>query len=380
LPRFALLDHKAFDRALQEEYGDVLIEDLWLPYFALSTNLSSRQPHVHRRGKLWQAVRASGSIPGILPPFFTADGDMLVDGAIMSNLPVQQMKELKTGPNVIVSFESSAPHKYDIDYDRIPGASELAVAWLNPFGRGRLPHVPSMLQVIAASMLAHGSQDIAVGDEDVLVCPQVSSAISFMDWSRHSELFSDAYDQTTQWIEERLRQNDTGLSGARPRVLSIGATLDTQSIQGFFITAIPCSIIASIWPFWVMRQKVGNPYDSTAPPVPSKLARTRCSACVPPPSADQTSLLAASSRSTIGSRISMPWPNVTTRAFGSTRVAITNPGTNLVCKAPISRTAAQTSSGCASVSISLRMDPMAVLLLAAFGHYATLAVLLSAVK
>ncbi len=211
LPHFALLDHKAFDRALQEEYGDVLIEDLWLPYFALSTNLSSRQPHVHRRGKLWQAVRASGSIPGILPPFFTADGDMLVDGAIMSNLPLEQMKELKTGPNVIVSFESSAPQKYDIDYDRIPGASELAVAWLNPFGRSRLPQVPSMLQVIAASMLAHGSQDIAVGDEDVLVCPQVSSTISFMDWSRHSELFSDAYDQTTRWIEERLRQNDSGL-------------------------------------------------------------------------------------------------------------------------------------------------------------------------
>ncbi|TGV63551.1 alpha/beta hydrolase, partial [Mesorhizobium sp. M2D.F.Ca.ET.160.01.1.1] len=102
LPRFALLDHKAFDRALREEYSDVLIEDLWLPFFALSTNLSSRQPHVHRRGKLWQAVRASGSIPGVLPPFFTADGDMLVDGAIMNNLPLEQMKELKTGPNVIV--------------------------------------------------------------------------------------------------------------------------------------------------------------------------------------------------------------------------------------------------------------------------------------
>jgi NTE family protein len=211
LPHFALLDHKAFDRALRAEYGDVLIEDLWLPFFALSTNLSSRQPHVHRRGKLWQAVRASGSIPGILPPFFTADGDMLVDGAIMNNLPLEQMKELKTGPNVVVSFGSSGPQKYHIDYDRIPGASELAVALLNPFGRARLQPVPSMLQVIAASMLAHGRQDIAVGEEDVLVCPQVSSTISFMDWSQHSELFSDAYDRTGRWIEERLRQNDSGL-------------------------------------------------------------------------------------------------------------------------------------------------------------------------
>lgn len=211
VPHFALLDHKVFDRALRAEYSEVLIEDLWLPFFALSTNLSSRQPHVHRRGKLWQAVRASGSIPGVLPPFFTAEGDMLVDGGIMNNLPLEQMKELKTGPNVVVRLGSSGPQKYDIDYDRIPGASELAVAWLNPFGRAGLPKVPSMLQVIVASMLAHRPQDVALGVEDVLVSPEVSSTISFMDWNRHSELFSDAYDRTARWIEERLRQNDTGL-------------------------------------------------------------------------------------------------------------------------------------------------------------------------
>ncbi|CAN7548280.1 patatin-like phospholipase family protein [Mesorhizobium sp. LjNodule214] len=220
LPRFALLDHKAFDRALRAEYGDVLIEDLWLPFFALSTDLSGRAPYVHRRGKLWQAVRASGSLPGVLPPFFTADGDMLVDGAITNNLPLDQMKELKTGPNVVVSLGSNAPQKYHVDYERIPGASELAVAMLNPFGRARLPKIPSMFQVIAASMLAHGPQDIALGEEDVLVCPQISSAISFMDWSRHSELFSDAYDTTTRWIEEHLRQND-------PRLLAVLGNVPT---------------------------------------------------------------------------------------------------------------------------------------------------------
>ncbi|MBW9061783.1 cyclic nucleotide-binding domain-containing protein [Rhizobium herbae] len=211
VPHFALLDHKVFDRALQAQYGDVLIEDLWLPFFALSTNLSSRQPHVHRRGKLWEAVRASGSIPGVLPPFFTAEGDMLVDGAIMNNLPLEQMKVLKTGPNVVASLGQSGPQKYQIDYDRIPGASELAVAWLNPFGRARLPKVPSMLQVITASMLAHRPQDIALDEGDVLVCPQMSNAIGFMDWSRHSALFSDAYDWTSRWIEDRLLQDDPGL-------------------------------------------------------------------------------------------------------------------------------------------------------------------------
>ena len=137
---------------------------------------------------------------------------MLVDGAIMNNLPLEQMRELKTGPNVIVSLGSSGPQKYHIDYDHIPGSIRTGGRLAESFRPCPLAaKVPSMLQVIAASMLAHGPQDIAVGEEDVLVCPQVSSTIGFMDWSRHSELFSDAYDRTAQWIEERLRQNDSGL-------------------------------------------------------------------------------------------------------------------------------------------------------------------------
>ena len=65
--------------------------------------------------------------------------------------------------------------------------------------------------VIAASMLAHGPQDVAVGEEDVLVCPQLARTVGFLDWSRHSELFADAYDGTSRWIEDRLRQDDQGL-------------------------------------------------------------------------------------------------------------------------------------------------------------------------
>ena len=217
LPHFALLDHKVFDQALKAEYSEVMIEDLWLPFFALSSNLSSRQPHVHRRGKLWQAIRASGSIPGILPPFFTAGGDMLVDGAIMNNLPLEQMKALKTGPNIVASLGSNGPQKYQIDYDRIPGAAELAVAWLNPFGRAGLPKVPSMLQVISASMLAHRPQDMALGEEDVAVCPQLASSLGFMDWSRHSEVVSGAYTWTSGWIEDRLGDNDPGLGAVLGR-------------------------------------------------------------------------------------------------------------------------------------------------------------------
>ncbi|MDF8358403.1 hypothetical protein [Ensifer adhaerens] len=100
------------------------------------------------------------------------------------------------------------PGKQHIDYDSIPGASELTVRLLNPFGRSGLPKIPNLIQVIAASMLAHRPQEIALGEKDILISPPVSAAISFMDWSRHSELFAEAYYWAKSWIDERIGEND----------------------------------------------------------------------------------------------------------------------------------------------------------------------------
>ena len=74
-PRYSLLDHKAFDRALAHQYGpDCRIEDCWRPFAAVATNLSTHNLELIRTGPIWQAVRASSAIPGLLPPFYTAGG------------------------------------------------------------------------------------------------------------------------------------------------------------------------------------------------------------------------------------------------------------------------------------------------------------------
>jgi NTE family protein len=211
LPRYGLLNHKAFDRALRLEYGDVLIEDLWQSYFAVSSNLSDDKPYIHRRGLLWQAVRASSSIPGILPPFFTTQGEMLVDGAVMDNLPLSVMRNIKTGPNVVVTFALSGSQRYHVDYDAIPGPVELAKIMLNPFARKELPAAPSILQVLMLSMLAQVPADIALEESDVLISPALPTGIGVMDWSHHTELFLAVYQETKAWIEEALKANHPGL-------------------------------------------------------------------------------------------------------------------------------------------------------------------------
>ena len=208
LPRYGLIDHKAFDRALRAEYEDKLIEDLWIPFFALSSSLSGHKPRIHRRGLVWQAVRASSAVPGVLPPFFTKEGEMLVDGGLMDNVPLAPMKALKSGPNVVVALGTDAPTTYSVDYDSIPGRRELISAMLNPFSRRRLPEMPGILQVITLSMLPNRRPDLELGDSDILVKPDLPGDLRFTSWERHNEVFLHTYRGVAAWIRSRIAEND----------------------------------------------------------------------------------------------------------------------------------------------------------------------------
>jgi NTE family protein len=123
LPRYALLDHVEFDKALQRQCRGAQIEDMWLPYFAVATDVdrAGQGLYIMRRGPLWKAVRASGSIPAVLPPMFTDDGRMLVDGGVVDNIPLAPMKTLKSGPNLVVHFGVDPVEPHKVKYEDIPG-------------------------------------------------------------------------------------------------------------------------------------------------------------------------------------------------------------------------------------------------------------------
>lgn len=207
-PRYALINHKVYDRALHAGYGDVLIEDLWRPFFAVSSDLSGHRPMIHRCGPVWKAVRASSSIPAVLPPFFTREGEMLVDGALFDNIPLAPMKALKSGPNVVVALSVDERTTYNVDYDSIPGPMELAGAVLNPFSSRRLPQMPSILQVIMLSMLANSHTDLPLSKTDVVVRPELPADIGFTSWERHSEIFLNSYRNVSAWLQNRIAEND----------------------------------------------------------------------------------------------------------------------------------------------------------------------------
>ena len=81
-PMLAMTRGGKVARRLEENFGDVQFADLWRPCFCVSSNLTTGMPQVHRRGLVRAALRASISLPGLLPPA-TQGQNVLVDGAVL---------------------------------------------------------------------------------------------------------------------------------------------------------------------------------------------------------------------------------------------------------------------------------------------------------
>jgi NTE family protein/lysophospholipid hydrolase len=109
-PATALTGGRRIVSVLQDGFGDTRIEDLWHRFFCVSSNLTKARVRVHTTGLLWEALRASVSIPGLFPPVNSGEGDVLVDGAVMNNLPVDVMKSLTDGgPVMAVNLRADFP-------------------------------------------------------------------------------------------------------------------------------------------------------------------------------------------------------------------------------------------------------------------------------
>src|SRR6185437_11784538 len=100
VPLVALTRGRKVTERLREHFGEARIEDLWRPYFSVAANLTTGGTTVQRSGVLWRAVRASIAIPGLLPPLVEG-GEVLVDGAVMNNLPSDIMSAMRRGPGIV---------------------------------------------------------------------------------------------------------------------------------------------------------------------------------------------------------------------------------------------------------------------------------------
>jgi len=118
---------RRFDRRLRDWFGDVRIEDLWVPYFCVSSNLTEASIVVFDNDVLWWAVRASGTLPGLTSPM-VRNGCMLFDGCLLDNLPMDVMRE-RMGTSRVIAVDVVPPHDLKVKATEIQSPSGWWILW-----------------------------------------------------------------------------------------------------------------------------------------------------------------------------------------------------------------------------------------------------------
>jgi NTE family protein len=197
LPLLAMTHGVKVTERLNTHFGDTQIADLWLPFFCLSSNLTTGAYQLHRRGSLTHSLRASIALPGVLPP--ATDGpNVLVDGAVMKNFPADIMRAAQLGPIVGV----------DVTTARSITAKDVARPssvwrWIRS-GQWRLG--PPIVSLLMRTATVSTGRDLAAAREatDVLVQPDVSG-IEIRDWEAYDQAVEAGYRATIAVLDKLTR-------------------------------------------------------------------------------------------------------------------------------------------------------------------------------
>lgn len=184
LPVVALSRGKRVEERLQHNFGETQIEDLAMPFFCISTDLVAGCVRVHRAGLLRAALRASISLPGILPPVVEG-GALLVDGAVLKNFPVDIMRDLYRGPIIGVDV-ARRTHINPQDFVEPPPF----FGWVASKGFQAPPPIASLL-IRAATLTVDPWEGRA--KTDLLITPDMPN-VDLRDWKRFDEAVADGYE------------------------------------------------------------------------------------------------------------------------------------------------------------------------------------------
>lgn len=194
LPVVGLVKGHKVDARLKEHFGDRLIEDMPIPFFAVSTNLTQGTFQIHTQGLLRDAMRATISLPGILPPVVSSDRQVLVDGAVLNNFPVDVMREAHRGRIIGVDVAQAPEGLSADDFIDPPGF----FGWTMKHGLKSAPPIANLL-MRAATVSINPNQHR--GLTDILIAPELKG-IELRDWKEYDEAVEDGYLEMKQALAD----------------------------------------------------------------------------------------------------------------------------------------------------------------------------------
>ncbi len=193
LPVVSLVKGNKVDARLRENFGELMIEDLPIPFFAVSTNLTTGSFRVHSEGRLRDALRASISLPGILPPI-VVEGQVLVDGAVLNNFPVDVMRNMHRGRIIGVDVAEPPVGLSPDEFIRPPSF----FGWTSRHGFKSPPPIANLLMRAATiSVNPNAHRDLT----DLLIVPD-PPGVELRDWKEYDPAVKAGYDSAVKALSE----------------------------------------------------------------------------------------------------------------------------------------------------------------------------------
>lgn len=195
LSRISLISAEKFRRQLKVVFGERRIEDLELPFYCLSTNLTRGVPVVHDQGELATWVGASMAVPGIAPPIVHR-GELLVDGGLLNAIPFDVMADMGRG-QIIVSDVSREPNL------RVEMAEDAETTSLLSLGASAR-HLNMFKILFHTATLTSERESRDIGERADLVLHMPVAGISMFDWDELDDIVYRAYHHADQKLDEWL--------------------------------------------------------------------------------------------------------------------------------------------------------------------------------
>jgi NTE family protein len=101
-------------KKMKEFISDGNIEDLKLHYAAVATDIINKKEVVFTEGSIYDAIRASVSIPTVFTPVITEKG-ILVDGGVINNIPINHAKRIPGDLLLVVNVNADIPYRNAAD-------------------------------------------------------------------------------------------------------------------------------------------------------------------------------------------------------------------------------------------------------------------------
>jgi NTE family protein len=177
ISKYGLLSNKNIGEIIIENLGDVTFEDASIPLAIIATDITGGDKVVLTEGNVAKSVMASTCIPGVFHPI-DIQGKLLVDGAIVENVPTTSVREM--GAEIVVGVD------------------------LNVKNRSKKPENIVEVLINAFDFTLMNASKLQTEGADILITPDLS-AFNPIDLSQVPDLIEKGYEDTKVLFKKIVR-------------------------------------------------------------------------------------------------------------------------------------------------------------------------------